>query len=354
MRVSARRSAAFFLQALLLCAYLALALLPPYLLSRPSQSALGLSGADWYALPSWIHVCISLAIVWLIGRRHFRDLPATFPGILQLAYALLLYGLAVEVLYVAFHLPAAAVSAVAAFSRANPLWGAALVSSLLRLALFLPALAAGTFFLRWKTLRSLWPAALAGIVLLFAYSLVQLGQFYYIRFLGEPIVVLTQSLLELIPNGRPVLSEGLELQYGAFRVIIGPPCLGLDAIAFFSALYWVMCLAVARTRRLSVTKAVSVWLASAVIVYFLNVVRVAAIMVVGANTSREATDIFHQGIGALIVFGLFLVVLRWVLPWMARPKPAPKPVPRRAAAKAPAKKKAVQKAVIKKATKRKA
>lgn len=343
---------AFIRQAALLCAYLALALAPAYLLSRPSQSALGLSGSDWYALPSWIHVGVSLAMVWLVGRRQFRALPARFPGVLQLAYALLLYALAIEALYIAFHLPPSVASSVAAFSRAHPLWGTGLVSGLLRLALFLPSLAAAALFLPWKTLRSLWPAAFAGIVLLFAYSLVQLGQFYYIRFLGEPIVVLTQSLLELIPNGRPVLSEGLELQYGAFRVIIGPPCLGLDAIAFFSALYWVMCLAVARTRRLSVMKAVAVWMVSAVLLYFLNVVRVAAIMVVGANTSREATDLFHQGIGALIVFGLFLVVVRWVLPWMARPKPTPTPASKRSA-KLPARKKlAAKKKVAKKAVKR--
>jgi exosortase/archaeosortase family protein len=334
-----RPAVALVRQVLLLCAYLALAVAPAYLLSRPSQTALGLSGADWYALPSWIHVCVSLAAAWLVGRRHFRGLPARFPGLLQLAYALLLYGLAVESLYLAFHLPAGAASAVAVFTRANPLWGSAAVSGLLRLALFLPSLAAAALFVPWKALRGLLPAAAAGALLLFAYSAVQLAQFYYIRFLGEPIVVLSRQLLELIPNGRPVLSEGLELQYGAFRVIIGPPCLGLDAIAFFSLLYWVMCLAAARTRRLGAIKAATVWITCSALIYFLNVARVAAIMVVGANTSREATDIFHQGIGALIVFGLFLAIVRWVLPWIARPEVAAKKpaVKKGAARKGPAK-----------------
>ncbi len=341
----------FLRQALQLCVYLALALLPAYLFSRPSQSALGLSGADWYALPSWIHVCISLVAVWLVGWRHFRHFPSGCPSLLQRTYVVLFYALAVQALYIAFHLPAVAVTAVAAFSRENPLWGTAVVSSALRLALFLPAIVAIGLFLPWKAWRSLWPAAAAGIFLLFAYSAVQLGQFYYIRFLGEPIVIFSHALLQMIPDGRPVLSEGLELQYGVFRVIIGPPCLGLDAIAFFSALYWVTCLAVARTRRLRAVKAVSLWLFSIVTIYFLNVVRVAAIMVVGANTSREATDFFHDGIGAFIVFALFLVVVRWALPWMAVPASSASPR-RRAVGTSAKKKKTTKKAPAKKVAKR--
>ncbi len=310
-------------QSLRLLAFFSLAAVSPAIVNAASIwyfMKMRLSGyAGWYALPEWYQVAFYVLLFWFVCRRLWPRFAAAAPTRRQVMIGLITYLIILGLSYAVFHLPDGPLAVLAAFNLAHPKLGMFAVGTGLRLAFVLPSLVSASMFFAWSDIRRLLPALSGSAVILLVYSGLRLCQYYYAGVLGRPLAYFTRGLLQLLPYHEPVSGNELTMTYGHFTATMGSLCIGYDAIFLFVMLFAAALLIAGRSQRIRADRTIIAFVVAIVLLYFVNVVRVAGIMIVGAQSSATATELFHEGIGALLVFALLLIYLRWVLPWICRP-----------------------------------
>ncbi len=102
----------------------------------------------------------------------------------------------------------------------------------------------------------------------------------------------------------------LSLRYGTFSATIGAECLGLDGVG----MYALLCAALWALKPAGSVRDVMLRLLGislcAMLLYMLNILRIALIMIVGDRFPYKAVSLFHSGIGALFLFIVFLITVR--------------------------------------------
>lgn len=254
---------------------------------------------------------IFLAVVALLLRRN---LSAPLPPIdrrhiLAASIALILSFL---LLALVTHVPSGAREDVRSFLAASPL-----VS---RLAIGLPLLVAH-LLLSASLLALLFPATflrahaalfLAGLIFLVTFLLASvLGQHFADVLVQNILALVAMLLAPFLPAGS-LHRAGSTLTLGHFSVGVAPPCLGLDLTLAFLALAALPLLL--QRERLRPLRALSVLLLFALILFALNAVRIAILLLIGAAFPGVAVMLFHSVLGSVLFLLAFVAYVRLLLP----------------------------------------
>ena len=171
----------------------------------------------------------------------------------------------------------------------------------------------GMFFLAvaifgWKLFVNTYPTLiLFSLITYFFYILTQiLNQFWTSLAIG--VTYFSNKIISLfvsgtfmeIGKGDPVL--GVD----NFQVIIGPACSGIESLSMFLGLF--LLLMVYEQNNLNYKRAGIVFVLGLIGTYFLNVLRIVLILLIGRKYPIFALGLFHSQAG-WILFSLFMLVL---------------------------------------------
>jgi exosortase/archaeosortase family protein len=101
----------------------------------------------------------------------------------------------------------------------------------------------------------------------------------------------------------------------SFRAYIGPPCAGIHSLLGFTVLFvFALFLFLEKARKISLLKTFGFFFLGLVLVFLLNSLRVALILIVGAYISPDfAITTFHNNIGAILFMIFFILYSTFVL-----------------------------------------
>ena len=121
---------------------------------------------------------------------------------------------------------------------------------------------------------------------------------------------ITDKAYLMLGEGDPTLGVG------SFKVIIGPACSGIESLTLFLGLF--MLLMVYEQSNLNLRRAGIVLLVGLIGTYVLNVIRIAAILLIGIKNPTFAVGLFHSQAGWML-FSLFVLgLLYFGYGWMKK------------------------------------
>ena len=257
---------------------------------------------------------IALFLFWLLHRSEFtkNDLVLSTKRIVTAGLCSLFMLL---ILFMILHPSVAFVQALEGLARQNRIWVTVYGSSLLMLSMLIAPVQLILFF-PFSTLkkhsRSL--CILFAIVILYPFTFV-LDELYFPH-AAQIVLRLSALFLSIFSSAVSYQPSSLQLTYENYTVFVGPICMGTNSILLFAALYAFLCQRISVKKTLNKTKAWGAFVAGVIAFFLLNVLRIGLIMLVGASSPETATDIFHGALGAIFFFGVFLVYVKVVLPWL--------------------------------------
>ena len=106
-----------------------------------------------------------------------------------------------------------------------------------------------------------------------------------------------------------------------FSVTIFPACAGFDSLAVFSLLFIATLAWLFQTHRLRFARAIVAYVFGLAVMFALNVLRIAIILLVGAFWNKDlALNLFHTYLSAIFLLATFYIYLRYVIPWIIKAK----------------------------------
>lgn len=115
--------------------------------------------------------------------------------------------------------------------------------------------------------------------------------------------------------------ENFNIKVEKFSIFVGPPCAGFYSIATLILLFCLSMAVVSRTRKIQKMRALISLLVGLVLVFILNIIRIAIIILVGAYISPDlAIKIFHEYLSAIFIIALFMIYLYKIIPKITQPK----------------------------------
>ncbi|MBU1112176.1 MAG: archaeosortase/exosortase family protein [archaeon] len=137
------------------------------------------------------------------------------------------------------------------------------------------------------------------------------------QFFSERITKVAHFFLSLfykdvsyVFNGDPLL------KLNDFSVIIGAPCSGIESLVFFITLFGLM--VILDRDKINWKRASIVFILGLIGTYFLNAIRLSALMIIGLRWPDFAMGQFHSHSG-WIMFATFVLVLYWITQkWMVK------------------------------------
>lgn len=111
-------------------------------------------------------------------------------------------------------------------------------------------------------------------------------------------------------------------QYGiisidGFRVIIGPACAGFGYLLLFLLFFTYMVFMLGAKRKISSVRSILALLLGVLCVFFLNILRIVTLMLVGIRYPDFALTLFHSVIGSVYFFLFFLIFFPALKKWIA-------------------------------------
>lgn len=200
----------------------------------------------------------------------------------------------------------------------NPVLYEPVIASLMQWTLLLSIVPALMLLIPASVLRRQWKILLGGYTfhsfLIFSHVI----EAFYFQLTAPTTISLTGRLLGLLPGHTTMQPERWELAYRNFAVTVGPVCSGFTMLILFIGLFAFLWTQLSKSKLFIRKRAIVAFSAGVIILYMLNIIRIASIMVVGSIAPRTAVDLFHSSIGAVLFFGLFLVYLKMVTPILIR------------------------------------
>jgi len=150
----------------------------------------------------------------------------------------------------------------------------------------------------------------------YVYFLLTLTAWANWRFFSTNITKVVTFILNLFfDDVSYFVGKDIDLYLNNFQVTIGPPCSGIESLVFFITLFGLML--VLDRDRLNFKKAAVVFGIGIIGTYFMNAVRLSALMIIGLRYPDFAMGQFHSQSG-WVMFALFVLVLygisqKWIL-----------------------------------------
>ena len=184
--------------------------------------------------------------------------------------------------------------------------------------LFLPLLPS-LFLLLPRTFLSRYITAfVAGTSLLIFYIFVHpLEAFYHVA-TGSTLIKWVGGLLRLLPGDTVLSPERWEVQYRGFSVVLGPLRSGFTAMSLFVAIFCALWWLLSKRGGVYHGRAVLALSTGVVMFFFINILRIVLIMIIGSFSRVIGMVLFHGTAGSLFFFLVIVVVIRFVMPLLRR------------------------------------
>lgn len=134
--------------------------------------------------------------------------------------------------------------------------------------------------------------------------------------------VILRALAFILPffaKGAVINETDLSVAANGFRVIVGAPCAGVYSMFLFVVFFLLSLYFLTRTKKIHVGRAVIVFFTAILVLFALNIVRVALIVLIGAYYSPEiAISIFHEYAASIIFIGFLFVYLTYIMPLLIK------------------------------------
>ncbi len=160
------------------------------------------------------------------------------------------------------------------------------------------------------------------IVYLFALYLVSqvLIETYWMYF-SKVILYALGLILPLISKSVSIVPAELLVKMENFSVNVGAPCSGIYSLTTFLFLFIASILFLKQKMKIYIIRAAVALIAGLVLVFILNIIRIAIIISVGAFYSAElAINLFHEYLSAIFLLGLFILYLYFIFPLIVKKK----------------------------------
>ncbi len=267
-----------------------------------------------YALPLVLFGLWGLAV-----RSEARSLPRLpRPSFEQILFAALAAGVLLIVSLWLLHPSPAHFAQLQAFARQYPAAGDPLLNALLGAYLLLPALPLPFLFLPLSLLLHHRSGLLLGLLGALGFLLFPVLESAYFGLTGPPLTAAVRGILSLLPAGLPGGMNRWEVGYDDFVVTVGYACTEFSSVALLIGLFAVALRNPGGRASVSPLRAALVLALGIVLLWLLNVLRIAAIVVIGSYHRAFALTLFHSGIGLLLFLVFFLVFVKAALPWVRR------------------------------------
>ncbi|MDD5751092.1 MAG: exosortase/archaeosortase family protein [Candidatus Peribacteraceae bacterium] len=197
--------------------------------------------------------------------------------------------------------------------------GGALIASTILLALMVPLLPALVLFLPWSLIRRNATLLLVGIIVYVALIYASVLEVPFHQFTVERALRWSGVILSIFPGASVVRPERWEIAYRGFQVVIGPVCSGFSSLVLFIVLFGFVWLQLARRRTISHERAAVALVVGLFVLWLLNILRIAMIMVVGSFSPSAGFALFHGAAGAIFFFIVFVIYVYLVVPLLKKP-----------------------------------
>lgn len=254
-----------------------------------------------------------LAVLFFVLRTRFRNKPIQKPDLVQIATALLTTVVSASALSVVMHPTPTQLHALNSFIFTNPaIYNAAAIATLylgffaITIPLFFVVLPRSVLLQNKKTL-------VFGYVLYALYLYGDSINTAYYRLTGPVMTDLIQKILAYLPGGASTQTSRWDITYQNFSVTFGSGCTELTAIILLLGLLGYVCWQrFPHTHRGAMCFA-GIAVLSSVGLLVLNILRVVLIMIVGSWWPELGIGLFHGGIGAVLLFGYIIAVIKLTL-----------------------------------------
>jgi exosortase/archaeosortase family protein len=259
-----------------------------------------------------------LATFWWLYRCEFPANVLIPPTDLQLGVGVAFLGAALFLAYAATHPSNAQLDAAFALAGRSPLLGQTLITELLRVALVLPAIPLALLVFGMPFLRRFAAAFWLMLGILLAVLLAGVPDALYYESAIPGILRLTGDILGWIGVHAEIDASARMVRLGAFQSNIGPSCVGSALFILFGGFIGLLAWRLRTRPGFSAVRMVIAGASGLLLLFILNVLRIAAIIVIGSLAPALGELLFHSIAGTLVIVGVCLLFERAMLPWIVR------------------------------------
>lgn len=201
-----------------------------------------------------------------------------------------------------------------AFMSAYAPMGELIVATTLYAALFLPLLPSFTLTLPAAFLKKYAKDFCAGTCLIVLYFIAQpLEAIFHIA--TAPFVLRAVAMvLTALPGTTIATPERWEISYNGFAAVVGPLCSGFSAFILFIAFFGMLWMHLVKQGRVRHGRALGALLSGLVLLFVLNILRIALIMMIASVVPSFGLFFFHGVVGSFVFLLLVFLYIRWIVP----------------------------------------
>jgi exosortase/archaeosortase family protein len=261
---------------------------------------------------------ILLGALCLYNRKALQKTDVQDPSWKQLSTALYV---SIPVILLSFfitHPGEAQFAELQRFVQTAPVIGGTILSGVIRAALLLPALPLLFAFVPLSLIKkfTLQLTLILGVMFVFLFANTLDALFYDVTM--PFILTFSYWPLQLVSGDVSLDAAERLIRVGDFKAYVGPTCAGFSLLAIFLGFYAVYWEHLSRLKGFSAMKAMIALPIGLLILFFLNILRISVLMLLGDYSPELAVVIFHGAAGTLILLGVAFVYLQFVRRWIVR------------------------------------
>lgn len=265
-----------------------------------------------YMLPFLFFALFGIAMRRDVRSRSSLPRPLLMHGILALVSTVLLSLLSLSLL----HPSATQFEALQQFGTNHPPIGDPLLGALLSFLLFLPILPILWLVLPMQLLQRHHMESMLITLAILGFLLFPALEAAYFHITAPPLIAAVQWVLRQLPGTIPTDMSQWQVGYESFTATVGYACTELSSVVFLIGLLGIAFHSLHRRHPISLHRASAILLLGFVLLWVLNVLRIAAIVVIGSYHRAFALSLFHSGIGLILFLLFFLFFTKLSLPFV--------------------------------------
>lgn len=195
---------------------------------------------------------------------------------------------------------------IQSFLESNHLLGGPLFAAAVSIAIVFPFFPAYAFIAPMTVLSKGFELMVVFLTLVGCFFITVIEALYF-SLISPFVIHLLAKILLLFSWNVYANTQYSIISIDGFRLIIGPACAGFGYIVLFLLFFTYMVFFLRSQQTISVVKSLLALLLGFVCVFFLNILRIITLMLVGINYPDFALTLFHGVIGSVYFLVFFLI-----------------------------------------------